>query len=431
MPCTMPHHARILYAAPDPVPFPKGSATRIEATVRALTAAGARVVLLTPHAGGGMPPPSSRAGETVPPEAERIPRLEGIPGLTHHPVSIGGGTVNFLDRMLAFREAVATWMRSEPWDLIWFRSPWEGVAALREGRQRGGRLVYEAHGFPSVELPFHYPRLLSHPALLDKLIDEEAMLLGGADLVITPSATGRTYLRARGVPSPRIRVVPNSAEAVPAAEASEPLPSPPWQLLYVGTLAPWQGLGTLIEAMALARGAPDMRLRVVGTLKGPWLRELRSLASGLRVRERVELVGPVSREQLPALYAQAHVCVAPLPDDARNSMQGCCPIKILEYMASARPILATRVRPVEEILEHGRTGWLVGPGSPWALLSGLRWMTSHAEAAEEMGLRARAEVERSWNRGLFHARVEDVLRELTASGSLFDQRPRTLAHTSS
>lgn len=390
---------RILYAAPDLVPYPKGSGTRIEATVRALASQGARVTLVTP---APLSPEQAAA------------RLAGIDGLVHHPVPVGGAGDNFLDRMLEFRRIVRTFMARGGWDVAWFRSPWEGLAALAEARSRGARVVYEAHGLPSIELPHHYPDLVGHPELLDKIVDDEARVLRGADVLVTPSRTGRSFLHTRGVEARRIHVIPNSAEPLEDPPDYEPPPGPPWRLLYVGTLAPWQGLGTLLEAMAAARGAPDLHLRVVGTLKGPWVRSMRQLISALRLRERVELVGPVPREHLPGIHRASHACVAPLPDDARNSLQGCCPIKILEYMATGRPILATRVRPVEEILEHGRTGWLVAPGSPWALLTGLRTLLSRPDAAREMGRAARAEVARAWTPAIFEARLGEVLRELRA-----------------
>jgi len=357
----------VLMMAPDIVPHPKGAARRIAATVRALAHHGAHVALLTP---------------------QRAPGLEGGPGVEHHPIDVGDG--NYLDRMLSFRRQAAPWVR-RGWDVVWFRSPWEGMAAARE--RSGARLVYEAHGFPSIELPSHFPALRGDERLLDLLQDEETEVLSRADAVITPSRTGRGALRARGRTA-GVFVVPNAVdvEQFPLGAATGVTQAGcPLRLAYLGTLAPWQGLGTLFEALALLRGRLEARLTVAGTRKGPWARDLRALASSLRVRGMLDVVGPVDPWKVPELLSRHHACVAPLPDDPRNSVQGCCPIKILEYMAAGRAVLSTRVRPVEEILTHGETGWLVRPGSAHALAQGIAWLAAHPAEAAGLGGRRRSD----------------------------------------
>jgi glycosyltransferase involved in cell wall biosynthesis len=381
----------LLFMAPDPVPHPKGAAQRIEATVRALTSAGARVTILTPAG------PASRV----------------LDGLDHRTVALP--QEGFLQRALAFREAAQELLTREPPDLVWFRSPWEGVPAVREAWRRGIPAVYEAHGFPSVELPAHHPGLRTREKTLERLVAEENMLLQGSELLITPSRTGSLFLQRRGVPPGRIRVVPNAVRLERFPEPAPPAAELPLRLAYLGTLAPWQGLGTLVEALAHLKGRLEVRLRVVGTRKGVWFRELRSLIRGLGVRGMLEVEGPLAPEQVPAFLAQSQVCLAPLPDDPRNSLQGCCPIKILEYMAAGRAVLATRVSPVEEILEHGRTGWLVRPGSPSALAEGLLTLAARPELVEALGRKARAEAEAGWAHPRFEAALAAVLGELRTS----------------
>ena len=381
----------LLFMAPDPVPHPKGAAQRIEATVRALTSAGARVTILTP------------AG----------PEGRVLDGLDHRTVALP--QEGFLQRALAFREAAQELLIREPPDLVWFRSPWEGVPAVREAWRRGTPAVYEAHGFPSVELPAHHPGLRTREKTLERLVLEENMLLQGSDLLITPSRTGRLFLQRRGVPPGRIRVVPNAVRLERFPEPAPPAAELPLRLAYLGTLAPWQGLGTLVEALAHLKGRLEVRLRVLGTRKGVWFRELRSLIRALGVRGMLELEGPLAPEQVPAFLAQSQVCLAPLPDDPRNSLQGCCPIKILEYMAAGRAVLATGVPPVEEILEHGRTGWLVRPGSPSALAEGLLTLAARPELVEALGRKARAEAEACWAHPRFEAALAAVLDELRTS----------------
>jgi len=379
---------KILYLAPDPVPAPKGAGVRIERTVRTLLALGHEVELLTPAS-----------------EPER--RLEGV---EHHTVALP--QEDFLDRMLEFRRAAGAWLSERSADVVQFRSIWEGMAVVAEQRGRA-RLAYEAHGFPSVELPYHFPGLRSEDGLLGKLIHEEQLALGAADLAITPSRTGARFLQMRGVSARRIAVVPNAVDAELFSPGETPPPDePPWRIVYQGTQAPWQGLDALLEAVSRMRGVP-VELHVVGPARSPWRRRLRGLARRLRVHHSLMLSRATGQADLVPVLRGAHVCLAPLPADPRNALQGCCPIKLLEYMAVGRPILSTAIAPVEEILSHEETAWLARPGSPSALAEGLQWMLSHPVEREAMGARAREVARAAWNGEVFAERLAAALARLS------------------
>jgi glycosyltransferase involved in cell wall biosynthesis len=378
---------RILYLAPDPVPAPKGAGVRIERTVRTLLALGHEVALFTPAS-----------------DPER--RLEGV---DHHTVPLP--QEEFLDRMVELRRAAGAWLREREADVVQFRSIWEGMAAVAEQRGRA-KLVYEAHGFPSVELPYHFPGLRSEDAFLAKLIHEERVVLDAAERLITPSRTGARFLQMRGVEPGRIAVVPNAVDGELFSPAESPPPDePPWRIVYQGTQAPWQGLDALLEALSRMRGVP-FELHVVGPARSPWRRRLRALARRLRVHHSLQLSRATGQTDLVPVLRSAHVCVAPLPADPRNALQGCCPIKLLEYMAVGRPILSTAIAPVEEILEHECTAWLARPGSPAALGDGLRWMLEHADEREAMGLQAREAALRDWSGEVFGERLARALEGL-------------------
>jgi glycosyltransferase involved in cell wall biosynthesis len=376
---------KILYLAPDALAAPKGAAVRIGLTLDALRAQGHEVETFTPE----RPEPGTPAA-------------------------------NFLERMLSFREAAARWLEGRGADLVQFRGLWDGLPAAAWARRHGARAVWEAHGFPSIELPYHFPGLVRRGAVLDKLVREERALLSLVHHVLVPSETTARYLRRLGVPDDRVSVVPNGVDTEafrPAAVA--PPDTMPLRLVYVGTLSPWQGLATALEALALLRGRALPELHVIGPTKAPWRAALRGLARGLRVHHALHLSGPMAQADLPAVLATAHVCLAPLPDDPRNSVQGCCPLKILEYMAAARPILSTRVGAVEEILEHGASAHLVRPGSAAALAEGLAWMMDHPAEREALGARARELAVARWTIGHFRERLQAALaRACPASGAV-------------
>jgi len=379
---------RILYCANDPVPFPKGAGVRIEATVRALVRAGAQLRLVTPRiakpAGFG----------------------EQLEGIDHHLVEVGSGEDPFLERATRFRRGVEEQLQAG-WDVFWFRSPWEGWA----GRDFAGPLVYEAHGFPSMELPHHFPQLCDHPEFLGRLAWEEQMLLQRARLILTVSQTGRRFLSTRGVAGEKVVVIPNSATEA-AFVARQQLPCEPFRLIYTGTLAPWQGLEQLLEALLHLKNRLPVQLSLVGTRKGRWTRTLRQLAQQLRVRSSLEFLGPFPAEELRQHLATSHVGVAPLPADSRNTVQGCCPIKLIEFMAAGLPILSTRLPVVQEIVEHDQSAWLVRPNSPWALAQGILQLASDPDLRLRLGRAAELRARRDFHRDAFDQRFQEALQRL-------------------
>jgi len=372
---------KICYVANDPVPSPKGASVRIQQTVQALRALGHDVDVLTVG-------------------------TDDITSFPHDLIDLPDG--NFLQRMMKLREEVGAWLKGRKADLVQFRSIWEGIPAVAWAKRCGATIVFEAHGFPSVELPYRFSGL--DDKVLTKVIDEENAVLRAADRVLTVSRTGARFLRMRGVPEARISIVPNPVDTTLFAASEPPPDAPPLRLVYEGTLAAWQGLEGLLEALAEFRGAATVELHVIGPAKGIQAARLKALSRKLRIHHAVRLSGAMAQADLVPVLRTAHVCVAPMPNDPRNTLQGCCPIKLLEYMACGRPVLSTSIPPVEEIVDHGRTGWLVEPTGPAALADGIAWMKAHPVEREALGVAARREMEARWTVGTFRERLSAVIK---------------------
>lgn len=354
---------RVAFVALEAFPNAKGSGTRIGQMTRALAEAGAEVTVL------------SLPGRTE----------EAHPHVRLRPLPIAEG--NYLSRALAFRNAVARELRAIRPDVVHFRGPFEGQAAAAYAQVASARAVFEVNGLPSVELRYHYPRFVDDPSLEGRLRTLEARLLGAADLVLTQSETTRDFLRHRGLRG-EARVIHNGAHLVPPSTATNEA------ALYTGSLTPWQGLPELLMALRRARrqGGGDLRVKVVGPAKKRWRRQIARAARRLRVEGGLELVPAVSRDELASLVARAPFCVAPLRRDLRNDVQGCNPIKLYEYMAAGRAVLATDLRCVGEIVTHDETGWLVRP-NPKALSEGLIRLAGDAALRERLGGAARRTIE--------------------------------------
>ncbi|HDN78854.1 MAG TPA: glycosyltransferase family 1 protein [Chloroflexi bacterium] len=373
---------KVLYAAFDVVPSPKGASRHITHFVQSLASAGHEVTLFTVWQ-AGMAEEESYAGARV----IRCRIEEG----------------NFLRRALLFGDAVWEHLRAREgaYDVVHFRDIWSGTAAVEARRHFGYRYrtVFEANGLPSVELKYHYPAV-AETSLPNRLRAQERELLRRVDAVICVSRITEIFLRSLGAPVERIAVIPNGVDVESFRPGGWPPPSPP-RLVYIGTLASWQGLETVIEAMPLILAAfPDACLRIIGPGKSKRRKMLEKLASKLGLdEETVRFEGSVPPGQVPACIEMASVCLIPLAYNDRNVVQGCCPVKVLEYAAAARPIVAADLPVVRELLGEGEA-FFFPPGDASALAERVVYVLSHPEKARATAERARRRVEEgfTWER---------------------------------
>ena len=153
------------------------------------------------------------------------------------------------------------------------------------------------------------------------------------------------------------------------------------RLLFVGRLAAIKGVYVLLEALAQA-DLPRAQLTLVGD--GPERPALEREAARLGLDARFK--GFRGQAEVAAALAGADALV--LPSFAEG-----VPVVLMEAMASARPVIATRVGGVAELVREGESGWLVAPGDPSALAGALRHLAATPTAARaEMGARGRARV---------------------------------------
>ena len=155
-------------------------------------------------------------------------------------------------------------------------------------------------------------------------------------------------------------------------------------LLFVGRLAAVKGLPVLFEALAIARKTrPDLRLTLIGD--GPERRALQAEASLLG--DAVNFVGYQSQDAVALALQRAELLV--LPSFAEG-----VPVVLMEAMAAGRPVVATRIAGIPELVEDGISGILVPPGDAAALAKGI--LTALA-APVVIGNAGRVKVARDFN----------------------------------
>jgi glycosyltransferase involved in cell wall biosynthesis len=208
-----------------------------------------------------------------------------------------------------------------------------------------------------------------------------AFALRGADWV-TANASAALEQARRHLPQiiPRSSIVYDGGD--PSGIAPSPLSFEPPRLLCIGRLAPEKGFDLALSAFALILGrCPTARLVVAGD--GPERGRLERQAADLGVAAAVEFVGWVAPKKVQALLNTVTAVIMPSRTEA-------LPLTAVEAGQLARPVVATRVGGVPEVVLDGRSGLLVEPESVSGLAGALTWLLNHPEQAAQMGARARA-----------------------------------------
>ncbi len=223
-----------------------------------------------------------------------------------------------------------------------------------------------------------------------------------ADAVVTLSEALRDDLVTRGVPAERITIVPNAvdatllADAPPAQQARRRLDLPE-DGVWVGTVSSivgYEGLSTLVDAIALARDAGvDVRGAIVGdgVARPPLVDQVQRLG----LTEHVLLPGRVSRGTARLWHQALDVFTVPRRDvDVARTVT---PLKPIEAMAVGRPVVASDLPALAEIVQTPGSGLLVRPDDPDDLARALVRLATDETLRMELGLRGRAFAEtRTW-----------------------------------
>jgi len=141
---------------------------------------------------------------------------------------------------------------------------------------------------------------------------------------------------------------------------------------------PKKGLAVLLQAMAGLRDRAVAQLLIVG--EGPAFPALRALSVRLGLSDRVVFAGV--RRDIAGLLPLMDVFVLP-------SLYEGFGIALVEAMAAGRPVVATAVGGIPEVVVQGETGLLVPPGDPGALGDAIAHLVNHPEQARLMGARGR------------------------------------------
>jgi glycosyltransferase involved in cell wall biosynthesis len=361
---------RVAYVCADrgvPVFGRKGSSIHVMEVVRHLRRAGADVEIFATRTGGD-PPRELRDVRVA-----QLPREPGDDGVMREQAALKANN--------ALRAELE---RRGPFDVVYERHALWSYAGMEHARDGGAAALLEVNA-PLLDEQRRY-RELHHECAAKEAVGRA---YGAASALLAVSEGVARHLRGHPAVVAPIHVVPNGVDPERFAATGAPGGNGSADGLatvgFVGTLKPWHGVAGLVEAAArLDRDGAPVRLLVVG--EGPQREALEAQARAAGIADRVDFRGAVDPADMPWHLAEMEVAVAPYPplDDFYFS-----PLKIFEYMAASRAIVAAAVGQITDLLEDGETAVLYPADDVPALARAIGGLAADPDRRARLGAAAR------------------------------------------
>ena len=407
----------IAYISADfgiPVHGHKGASIHVRELSSALAALGHRVEILTCRAGGDAP-----SGFDVPVHEFPVCKPERL-------------LVGSLQDDPHASEPMAREVRSM---LYASTLRYEALPVLREMRAGAIYERYSLLGAAGIELAraLRIPHILEVNAPLSEeharhrsaalgqtIRAVEQQVLGASDQVIAVSEPLKQWVVDTGVDPNRVTVASNGVDverfAMAGGDVRQRLGIDDRPVVgFVGTLKAWHGTATLIRAMGILarkRGADrSLYLLIVGD--GPERDRLEQLVADESLTSMIRFTGMIAHDQMPAYIAAMDIAVAPYDQTPDFYFS---PLKLFEYMAAGKPIVAAGIGQIAECIQDGETGLLYPPGDDAALTRAIEQLLADRRQAMALGRSAQeaARMSHSWRH---NARIVTDLIEAERSSA--------------
>lgn len=366
----------------------KGASIHIQEMVRAFSAAGHEVEVFAPRPGAA---PQSFPG-----------KVHGIP------VTLPQFTADDLlraetdDRVfkerrnLAIAENLAAAVKrrhaAAPFDFVYERLSLWSTAGVNCADELGIPCIVEMNA-PLLEEQQQYRKL----CLKTEAEAIEAAVMRKADAIFAVSDGVRDYALGKGASADSLIVLPNGVDPdcyTPTGSVAQfPGDTALPVIGFSGSLKPWHGLEDLLEAFRLVhnRGI-GCRLLIAGD--GPHRTMVEGFAAGARLKDRIHVTGWIEHHNMPAFIRRMDIATAPYPELEQFYFS---PLKLFEYMACGRAVVASRIGQIPDVIRDGDNGVLSEPGDVAALADNLEKLLRKPQLRMQLGRAAHVSMQgRSW-----------------------------------
>lgn len=296
-------------------------------------------------------------------------------------------------------------------DMVLTRYNWNTLSVIWAARSLGIPVVLEINSPDEEDRGQTFYRL---PGMAYFFSIRRALRLANGAFAVSEALARRFRLEAAGRP---VHSIPNGVDiekfdpALDGRSLRQQLQIDDAKIVigFVGSFAPWHGLDLLFDAFAtLVQEGLPVHLLLVGQPRhdsGPWLEQAEAPA----IKPHITFAGHVETERVNQYVAAMDITVLP------NSAWYCSPLKVFEYMAMAKAVVAVATEPVQEMLEDGRDGLLFAQGSLPGLTQTLRQVVLSSAERSRLGVGARARVASDYTWADNARRVFDLLSEVAGN----------------
>jgi glycosyltransferase involved in cell wall biosynthesis len=278
------------------------------------------------------------------------------------------------------------------------------LAGLGTARIKKKKLIYDAHSTLAGELPsYGFINIRSVVDFLDKKVPE------WSDHIVAVSDTLKEFLIGKGISSSKISVIPTGVN-ISQFEGHDPdfvrqrynIPRDIKIVMYTGSLANFQGVDYLIEAMRIVfHERKDLVLFLVGNSNEQKYREMCSQSG---IADRVVITGEKPFEEIPRFLAAADVLVSP-----RTECPG-IPQKLSNYMAAGKAIVS--FEGSAKLLTNEVDGSIVENGNTRNMGMAIIKLLKNGELRNQLGKNAKRKLVGKYDWGTLCRNVEEVYSRL-------------------
>lgn len=272
-------------------------------------------------------------------------------------------------------------------DVIYTRHRWLNLAEVLLRKFYGIPVVKELNGIVADEVEMARGRDI--PWRIIKRVERWNMRQADG-WIVASELIAKTLHEDFGVPAERMMLAQFGADA----ERFKPAPAPTNQTVcWTGTIWEVQGLDVLVQAWPQIKASCPEAKAVLAGLDRIGLE--RSLPESIKTD--FTFLGELPQEEMPRIINSAAVCIGPLTWHKAHRRTGLCSVKLCEYMACGKPVVAARI-PGLEFVEQSRGGLLVESGNAWQLGLAINFLLEESVVAQRMGQAGRqyVECERTW-----------------------------------
>jgi glycosyltransferase involved in cell wall biosynthesis len=288
-----------------------------------------------------------------------------------------------------------------------YPSPYTGLLGFLEGKLWRKKVVADFN-----DLIAQYSSVLLNidpKSLTAKLLVQvQRFVVRNSDRTIAPTRFIKNYAVSLGVPEDKISIIPNGVDTKlfdpngldPAKVRSDLHLNKERLCVYSGRLDGWAGMNILCRLCEDARLKKlNVRFLFVGSGDSRNITE-----------DNVLYVGELPYEEIPSILAVADVVLVPFPNNEISSAAS--PLKLFEGMSMQKPVIASRVAGIQEVILDRENGFLADPDSPEEWIQKLETLLNSEKLRARIGENARRTVEDKFDWGTLAKQYEETLKAL-------------------